>query len=229
MFTGIIQKTGFVASIKPRGDAILLSVSSKGFFEGCSLGDSIANDGVCLTIESCNDSEATFCIMHQTLENTTFRNVVVGQEINLEKACSMATPMGGHFVTGHVDSIAKVIQVLPRESGVEVLLEIPENLKRYVISRGSVALNGISLTVAEKHKEYIRVCIIPETLERTNLSEWKENTLVNIEVDMLGKYMENYLKEMLKEVLLENSSENLEPSVSASELLKSLLQSAKKG
>lgn len=199
MFTGIIQETGVVQLVENRGDAISMSVLAPDFFKGCQVGDSIANDGVCLTIESSSESEAVFCLMRQTLSNTTFKNVSAGAKLNLEKACAMNTPMGGHFVTGHVDGVAKVICVTPRETGVEVDLEIPTSLRRYVISKGSIALNGISLTVAEKNSDFIRVCIIPETLERTNLSHWEIGTEVNVEVDMLGKYVENYLSEFMKE------------------------------
>ena len=103
--------------------------------------------------------------------------------------------MGGHFVMGHVDCITEVIKVTPRETGVEVDLKLPADLRRYVIRRGSISLNGISLTVAEKFEDSIRVCIIPETLARTNLRNWVPGTIVNVEVDMLGKYIENYLKE----------------------------------
>lgn len=228
MFTGIIQKTGIVLNTERRGDALSMRVLAEDFFANCHTGDSIANDGVCLTIESCTDSEAVFCLMHQTLENTTFQNVAPDAKLNLEKACALNTPMGGHFVTGHVDACAKVLQVIPRETGVEVDLEIPEHLRRYVISRGSVALNGISLTVAEKGKKFIRVCIIPETLERTNLSDWKAGTLVNVEVDMLGKYMENYLAELLKEVAVGVIPEKDSSEMSVKEILSAMLQ-AKKG
>jgi riboflavin synthase len=103
--------------------------------------------------------------------------------------------MGGHFVMWHGDSTTEVLRVTPRETGVEVDLALPADLRRYVIRRGSISLNGISLTVAEKGEDYLRVCIIPDTLARTNLRNWVPGTVVNVEVDMLGKYIENYLKE----------------------------------
>ncbi len=228
MFTGIIQKIGVVKFVENRGDAISMCVIAPDFFKDCQLGDSIANDGVCLTIESCTDSKAVFCLMHQTLSNTTFQNITAGTKLNLEKACALNTPMGGHFVTGHVDSVARVLRITPRETGVEVDLEIPSSLRRYVISKGSIALNGISLTVAQKEQEFIRVCIIPETLERTNLSDWKVGTLVNVEVDMLGKYMENYLTEFLKESLKGFNSDADFSKMSAQDMLSFVLQASKK-
>ena len=195
MFTGIIQSTGTILSLENRGDALTMKLSAPGFFKGCNLGDSIANDGVCLSIESSTDDCATFCLMHQTVQNTAFKQAGPGKLVNLEKPCRPDSFMGGHFVMGHVDTTIKVLKVEKRETGVEVDLELPNDLRRYVIRRGSITLNGISLTVAEKFENSLRVCIIPETLARTNLRNWVPGTIVNVEVDMLGKYIENYLKE----------------------------------
>ncbi len=224
MFTGIIQNTGKITKLEMRGDALTMEVSAPGFFEQCGLGDSIANDGVCLTIEKSSGDEARFCLMHQTLANTTFGKVQLGYEVNLEKACSADSFLGGHFVMGHVDSVAEVIAVTPRETGVEVDLRLPQDLMRYVIRRGSIALNGISLTVAEKFVDSIRVCIIPETIERTNLKHWVSGTKVNVEVDMLGKYMENYLSGIFSEVCKEAAGESLPEGVSAAEYLRAILK-----
>ena len=198
MFTGIIQSTGEIVSLSPRGDGLSMRLRAQGFFGDCKPGDSIANDGVCLSIESCSADEALFCIMRQTVENTAFKRAVEGSLVNLEKPCRADSFMGGHFVMGHVDTTVRVLKVVPRETGVEVDWELPAALKRSVIRRGSVALNGISLTVAEKFENSMRVCIIPETLSRTNLRNWKSGTEVNVEVDMIGKYIENHLEEMRK-------------------------------
>ena len=195
MFTGIIQATGEIVSLETRGDALSMRLKSPGFFKCCKLGDSVANDGVCLSVEKCTEDEATFCLMHQTVENTSFKQAAVGSLVNLEHPCRADSFMGGHFVMGHVDCTTEVIKVTPRETGVEVDLNLPADLRRYVIRRGSISLNGISLTVAEKFENSIRVCIIHETLARTNLRNWVVGTIVNVEVDMLGKYIENYLKE----------------------------------
>jgi riboflavin synthase len=195
MFTGIVQATGEIVSLENRGDALTMRLRSPGFFKPCKPGDSVANNGVCLSIENCTDDEATFCLMHQTLENTAFKEAQLGNLVNLELACRADALMGGHFVMGHVDTTVKVLSLISRETGVEVELELPENLRRYVIRRGSIALNGISLTVAEKNEKSLRVAIIPDTLSRTNLRTWEVGTVVNVEVDMLGKYIENYLEE----------------------------------
>lgn len=196
MFTGIIQAKGLVREKTNRGDAVSMRVYSKGFFKSNREGDSIANDGVCLSIESCTEDEAVFCLIHQTISNTAFISREVGSELNLEQPCRPDSFMGGHFVMGHVDDTATVREIMRRETGIEVDLEVPDKLLKYVIQRGSITLNGISLTVAEKFPKMIRVAIIPETLAKTNLSSWKPGDLVNVEVDMIGKYVENYLKEM---------------------------------
>lgn len=195
MFTGIIQSTGEIAEIANRGDALTMRIRAPGFFKDSKPGDSVANDGVCLSIENRTSDEAVFCLMHQTVENTSFKNASVGDLVNLELPVRADSRMGGHFVMGHVDTTVRVLRVIPRETGVEVELELPQELRRYVIRRGSVALDGISLTVAEKSESFLRVAIIPETLARTNLKNWKPGTVVNVEVDMLGKYIENYLEE----------------------------------
>lgn len=195
MFTGIIQATGEIVAKELRGDGLTMRLRAPNFFKESKPGDSVANDGVCLSIESCTPDEAVFCVMHQTVENTSFKWATPGSLVNLELPCRADSLMGGHFVMGHVDTVVRVLTVNPRETGLEVDLELPKDLRRYVIRRGSITLNGISLTVAEKREDSLRVAIIPETLARTNLRNWKPGTVVNVEVDLLGKYIENYLEE----------------------------------
>jgi len=154
----------------------------------------VANDGVCLTVESCTANEAVFTMIKQTIDNTSFCKATTGGLVNLELPCRPDSLMGGHFVMGHIDSVAKVTQIVKRETGLEIDLEIPENLSKYVIHRGSIALNGISLTVAElPQKNIIRVAIIPETIRVTNIGSWEIGSLVNVEVDMMAKYIEKLL------------------------------------
>ncbi len=194
MFTGIVQTCGKIAELNKLGDALQMKIFAENYFVNCKKGDSIANDGVCLTIESCTASEAIFTLINQTVSNTSFIEARVGDLVNLELPCRPDSLMGGHFVMGHIDSTATVKQVVKRETGLEIDLEIPENLSKYVIHRGSIALNGISLTVAEvPEKDTIRVAIIPETIKVTNISCWELRSLVNVEVDMMGKYIEKLL------------------------------------
>jgi len=194
MFTGIVQTCGKIAELKNAGDAVQMKIFAEDYFSNSKKGDSVSNDGVCLTIESCTKSEAVFTMIKQTINNTAFKNAQLGTLVNLEHPCRPDSLMGGHFVMGHIDSTAEVKEVVKRETGLEIDLEIPENLSKYVIHRGSIALNGISLTIAEKPKTtIIRVAIIPETIRVTNICNWQPGTLVNVEVDMMGKYIESLL------------------------------------
>jgi len=194
MFTGIVQTSGKIAALNKTGDAVQMILFAEGYFSNSKKGDSVANDGVCLTIENCKPNEAVFTMIKQTIDNTSFKNAHVGDLVNLELPCRPDSLMGGHFVMGHIDSTAMVTEIVNRETGMEIDLEIPENLSKYVIHRGSIALNGISLTVAEiPKKNIIRVAIIPETIKVTNIGNWKNGTLVNVEVDMMGKYIEKLL------------------------------------
>jgi riboflavin synthase len=194
MFTGIVQTCGKIAELNKFGDALQIKIFAENYFSGSKKGDSVANDGVCLTIESCTASEAKFTMIKQTIDNTSFCKATVGNLVNLEHPCRPNSLMSGHFVMGHIDGTATVAQVVERETGIEVDLEIPENMRKYVIHRGSIALNGISLTVAElPQSNVIRVAIIPETIRVTNISYWKPGMLVNVEVDMMAKYIENLL------------------------------------
>jgi len=194
MFTGIVQTCGKIAELNKLGDALQMKIFAENYFASSKKGDSVANDGVCLTIESCTASEAIFTLINQTVNNTSFSRASIGDLVNLELPCRPDSLMGGHFVMGHIDSTATVKQVIKRETGLEIDLEIPENLSKYVIHRGSIALDGISLTVAEMpEKNIIRVAIIPETIKVTNISRWELGSLVNVEVDMMGKYIEKLL------------------------------------
>jgi len=194
MFTGIVQTCGKIAELKELGDALQMKIFAENYFSSSKKGDSVANDGVCLTIENCTASEAVFTLINQTVINTSFSQARVGTMVNLELPCRPDSLMGGHFVMGHIDSTATVKQVVKRETGLEIDLEIAENLSKYVIHRGSIALNGISLTVAEIPEEnIIRVAIIPETIKVTNINHWQSGSLVNVEVDMMGKYIEKLL------------------------------------
>lgn len=208
MFTGIIQSTGQVKQKLTVGDGIRMQVLSPGFFASCKEGDSVANNGVCLTIEECDLDTAWFSLVHQTVSVTAFQQIKEQDLVNLELPCTGNSLLGGHYVMGHVDGVAEVEEIISREHGCEVLLKIPAESRKYIIDKGSITLNGISLTIAEKRSEGIRIAIIPETLEKTNLHNWASGTLVNFEVDVLGKYVESLVKDQL-EAMLQQQKENL--------------------
>jgi riboflavin synthase len=199
MFTGIVETAGKVAEIQDKGDAIRYRIEAKEFFRSCKEGDSVANNGVCLTVEESDENAAWFTMVRQTLKVSAFSEIKEGDLVNLEHPCSMNSLLGGHYVMGHVDGVATVSKITPLVSGQEVDLDLPEETLKYVIAKGSITLHGISLTIAEKLEKGIRVAIIPETLRITNMSEWKVGTLVNFEVDVLGKYVENLVAASVKE------------------------------
>jgi riboflavin synthase len=201
MFTGIIETSATVTHFEKYGDAYSMTIHADSFFAESKKGDSISNNGVCLTIEECDDHTARFTLIHQTLESSAFRAIQVGHRVNVERACKSNSFLGGHYVMGHVDGVAIVQEVLQRETGIEVDLEIPAAFHNYIISKGSISLNGISLTVAQKQKTGVRVAIIPETIHITNIGSWQKGTLVNFEVDVLGKYVENLVQAGIQEYL----------------------------
>ncbi len=193
MFTGIIQHKGTVARIQPVGDAKTFWIDAGELAASLRCKDSLAVNGVCLTVEANSGAQVQLTAIHQTLGATNLGDLVQGASVNLETAATLNTFLGGHMVMGHVDGTIEVREVLGRQTGCEVILSLPESLRRYVIDKGSVTLDGVSLTVAELMADAIRIALIPETLERTILSDWRPGQRVNLEVDAIGKYVENFL------------------------------------
>lgn len=194
MFTGIIQHLGTIREAVPAGDGRAFAIDAGTLAGTLSPKDSLAVDGTCLTVESVDGALVRVTAILQTLKMTTLGELSEGSKVNLETAATLNTFLGGHLVQGHVDGVATVRSVVERETGREVVLDLPPELMRYVIDKGSVALDGTSLTVAEKSGNSIRVALIPETLERTVCSGWKPGTRVNVETDAIGKYVENFLR-----------------------------------
>ena len=202
MFTGIIQKKGIITQIEPNGDGLALTVQSPGFFHDVQIGDSVAVMGVCFSMEkiSENHGEAVFTAISQTVSVTNVSYWKVGQGVNLEKPCSVQQFMSGHWVQGHVDGRIRVLEIIEKITGEEVVFELPAQWSKYLVPKGSVTLDGISLTLAEKGADTFKVALIPETLEKTIASGWKANEWVNLEVDVLGKYLEQFLTPYLEDL-----------------------------
>lgn len=189
MFTGLIQDVGTVESVERTADGARLRISTPLASE-LSLGDSVAVDGCCLTATAiAGDSFATEA-MNQTLEMTTLGGIEAGGQVNLELAMKASDRLGGHIVQGHVDGVAEVMEV--REDGFarRLRVELPEALRRYVVAKGSIGLSGVSLTVADLGDSWAEVSLIPETLERTNLSAAAPGGKINVECDIVAKYVE---------------------------------------
>ena len=195
MFTGLISELGSVTSIVKGVDSAIFTIKAPGLISEIKLGDSVAVNGVCLTATSVSGSEFTADVMVQTLALTSLSQTVVGSSVNLELAAQLNARMGGHMVQGHVDGVASVIGLTPGDKWAQFDIKVPEHLAKYIVNQGSIALDGVSLTVGEINDatSVVTVWLIPETLERTNLSAKKAGDLVNVEVDVLAKYVERLL------------------------------------
>jgi riboflavin synthase len=192
MFTGLVQEMGKVTRAAETTDGVRLTVAA-GLGEELSPGDSVAVNGVCLTATECDGSLFSADVMHETLRHSSLGGLAQGSPVNLELPLRAADRLGGHVVQGHVDGLGEVREV--RDEGFARVLTIaagPEVL-RYVVARGSIAVDGISLTVTEVTDGTLSVSLIPETLERTNLGAATPGTPVNLEVDVLAKYVERLL------------------------------------
>lgn len=195
MFTGIIEEIGHMRRIHSQGQAMVLTIAAKKVLEDVHLGDSISVNGVCLTVISFDNDSFSVDVMPETYRKTNLRKLQTGTRVNLERAMAANGRFGGHIVQGHVDATATILSRMPEENAVVYRFE-PENkhIFRYIITGGSITIDGISLTVVDVNDREVAVSIIPHTLAQTVLHDKKAGDTVNIECDVLGKYMERLLK-----------------------------------
>lgn len=193
MFTGLIEEVGIVKNIVQKHGALQLTISASKVLSDLAVDDSISVDGVCLTVVKLTDASFEVEAVEETLKKTTIAKAHLGQKVNLERSLRPSDRMGGHFVQGHVDDVGRVANVRAQAGGKLLTLAIPERLMRYIISEGSIAINGVSLTVARLSGNGITISLIPHTLAQTTLGELRASDQVNIEVDLLGKYIEKLL------------------------------------
>ena len=191
MFTGIVAELGEVAGIEQRGDAARLTI--RGSTEGVSPGESIAVNGVCLTVTGILDGTFTADVMGETLSRSDLGALSPGSPVNLERSARLADRISGHLVQGHVDATATIISRTPAEHWDQVRISLPGRIARYVVEKGSIAVDGTSLTVSALGDGWFEVCLIPETLKRTTLGTRKPGESVNLEVDVIAKYVERLL------------------------------------
>ncbi|HVT65191.1 MAG TPA: riboflavin synthase [Mycobacteriales bacterium] len=192
MFTGIVQALGTVRSVAEVGRAVRLSVEGE-ILQDLTGGESIAVNGVCLTVAQIEPDGFTADVMLETLRRSTLGGLQVGDRINLERSVTPTSLLGGHIVQGHVDGVATIVEIEKSEHWHDVHLELPEDLMRYVVEKGSIALDGVSLTIASLSGGGVGVSLIPETLARTTLGRRVVGDQVNVEVDVLAKYVERLL------------------------------------
>ena len=195
MFTGLIAELGRITAIEKGESSAVFTVSAPALISQIALGDSVAVNGVCLTATSIAGDTFTADVMVQTLAVTSLSQLTVGSPVNLELAALLNTRMGGHMVQGHVDGVATVVGLTPGEKWAQFEITVPEKLAKYIVNQGSICLDGVSLTVGEINdgNNVVTVWVIPETLERTNLSSKQPGDLINVEVDVLAKYVERLL------------------------------------
>ena len=193
MFTGIIEELGSVRSIEERGENARLVISARVVTEGTNHGDSISVNGVCLTALDIEPGSFAADVSRETLQRSTLGSLKPGAPVNLERAVTPATRLGGHIVQGHVDARGQFLNVENHGESWTLRIAYPREIARYLVFKGSVAVEGISLTIAGLTDEHFEIAIIPKTWEVTNLSHLKPGDAVNIEVDIIGKYVEKLL------------------------------------
>ncbi len=190
MFTGIIQEQGIVRSIQRSAQGVRLIIAHPRSWKRLALGESIAIDGVCLTLSSISQHLLNFDVMAQTLPLTSLGRLTMGSHVNLERPVHASDRLGGHIVSGHVDAVGTVTKAWSKPNDYQLSVRLPRALKKYCPVRGSVSLNGVSLTIAGSSTNTITVALVDYTLKHTNLGLLKKGDSVNIEVDLIARYLE---------------------------------------
>lgn len=193
MFTGIIEEVGKVAGIEGGKDAFVLRIEADKVLKDVKLGDSIAVNGVCLTVTTFTRNQFTADVMPETLKHTNLRTLKKGELVNLERAMALGDRFGGHIVSGHVDATGEVISREPRANAILFRIKAPAHIRKYLVPKGSVTVDGISLTIVDVTDETFSVSVIPHTLSHTNLRDKHPGSVVNLESDIIGKYVERLL------------------------------------
>lgn len=190
MFTGLVEEIGTVASLERQGDAIRLGIAAPKVLDDAALGDSIAINGVCLTVAERTSDVFIADVMQESLDRSALGELRVGSQVNVERALLPTTRLGGHIMQGHVDGTAKLISRTPSENWEVLRFELPAGLARYVVEKGSIAVSGTSLTVSNIGADWFEVSLIPTTLRDTIFGKLEVGAAVNLEVDVLAKYVE---------------------------------------
>jgi riboflavin synthase len=193
LFTGIIEELGTVIAIKQLGTSRRIEISAEKVLEELKVDDSITVNGVCQTVIGRTSSSFEVISVAETLSKTTLSSLKVGERVNLERAATPLSRLGGHLVSGHIDGMAVVEKIVPLDGSTEVYIRLPKQFAKYVIGRGSIAINGVSLTVAERENDLIKLAIIPHTSQLTTFGALHEGDRVNVELDQIAKMVEQLL------------------------------------
>ncbi|MDR9827567.1 riboflavin synthase [Vibrio sp. FNV 38] len=198
MFTGIIEAVGTLSAIEQQGEDISITVDvGKLDMSDVKLGDSIATNGVCLTVTRHTSSSYTADLSVETLNKTGFVDYQVGGKVNLEKAMLPTTRFGGHIVSGHVDGVGEIIERQPSGRAIDLWVAMPQEIEKYVAEKGSITVDGISLTVNDVRDKAFKLTIIPHTSDETTIEEFQVGRKVNLEVDVLARYMERLMNKQV--------------------------------
>lgn len=194
MFTGLIEEIGKIKATTKTEKSAKLTISAKKVLEDLKIGDSISTNGVCLTVTSFSANSFQVDVMAETVRRSNLHMLVAGDSVNLERAMQLGERLGGHMVSGHIDGIGEIIGYEEEENAVWVTILPKQELLRYIIEKGSIAIDGISLTVAHVDERDFKVSIIPHTKDSTTLLKKKLGAIVNLECDMVGKYIEKLMR-----------------------------------
>ena len=194
MFSGIVEEIGVVRDIVATDKSKKITISCEKVLDGVIVGDSISVNGVCLTAITIDNNQFTADIVNETLIKTNLGSLNKDSKVNLERSLQYNQRVGGHLVQGHVDTIGKIVSIHETDEWNEIMIDIDDNFKKYCIYKGSIAIDGVSLTIANIDKNVIKIALIPHTLEHTISSDYTDGDFVNIETDMYGKYIENFSK-----------------------------------
>lgn len=194
MFTGIIEEVGMIEAIRRGAQSAVLTIRANRVLEGTEIGDSIAVNGICLTVKNLVNGCFAADVMHETLNRSSFAHLSVGNRVNLERAMAAEGRFGGHIVSGHVDDVGTICRIRRDDNAIWFTVRASEKVMRTIVEKGSVAVDGISLTVADVSSTTFSISAIPHTVQMTVLRDRKESDLVNIETDIIGKYVEKLLQ-----------------------------------
>jgi len=193
MFTGIVEETGIISNIIPNSDGIEIIIKASIVMSDLKINDSISCSGICLTVIELQDSSFKVQLVKETLNRTNARIWKQGNIVNLERALLPTSRMGGHIVQGHIDSITKIKNITSDDKSAVWTFELNNKINKYIVKKGSICLDGISLTIANKLKDSFSVALIPHTLSLTSWNKKKIGDFINVEVDILGKYLESLM------------------------------------
>lgn len=210
MFTGIVEEIGSISGIKQGKNSEILTIKAKKVLEDTKIGDSIAVNGICLTVTALSSDSFTADVMHETINRSSLSKLKYGSKVNLERAMPVNGRFGGHIVSGHVDGIGTIINIKPDDNAIWYKIQANQQILKYIVEKGSITIDGISLTVAKVSETDFSISAIPHTVEQTILKEKRQGDIVNLETDILAKYIEKLLNptqnkqsKITKEFLLE--------------------------